>query len=125
MQKSYSRFVPLTMKLFFLLCLLVTNSRNVLAQSDLGRISGFVRDSAGASIANAKVTAKNQSGVERQTATNETGYYVITNIPPGSYTVTVEAPGFQRYQSLDHKHHPTGEIVEATSQTLGSNLTTI
>src|SRR5882724_7239479 len=125
MQKSYSRFVPLTMKLFFLLCLLVTNSRNVLAQSDLGRISGFVRDSSGASIANAKVTAKNQSGVERQTATNETGYYVITNIPPGSYTVTVEAPGFQRYQSLDNKLDPSGDLVVEASLTVGSNMQTI
>src|SRR6266404_3123723 len=125
MQKSYSRFVPLTMKLFFLLCLLVTNSRNVLAQSDLGRISGFVRDSSGASIANAKVTAKNQSGVERQTATNETGYYVITNIPPGSYTVTVEAPGFQRYQSLDNKLDPSGDLVVEASLTVGSTTQTV
>src|SRR6266404_3678314 len=125
MQKSYSRFVPLTMKLFFLLCLLVTNSRNVLAQSDLGRISGFVRDSSGASIANAKVTAKNQSGVERQTATNETGYYVITNIPPGSYTVTVEAPGFQRYQSLDNKLDPSGDLVVEASLTVGAATQTV
>ena len=125
MQKSYSRFVSLTMKLFFLLCLILTNSPNVLAQSDLGRISGFVRDSSGASVANAKVTAKNQSGVERQTATNETGYYVITSIPPGSYTVTVEAPGFQKYQSNDNKLDPSGDLVVDASLTIGSNAQTI
>ena len=52
------------------------------AQSDLGRISGFIKDPSGATIANAKVTVQNKSGVERQTATNESGYYVITNVPP-------------------------------------------
>ena len=42
----------------------------LLAQSDLGTISGFVRDPSGASIPNAMVTIKNQTGIERQT-TNE------------------------------------------------------
>ena len=57
------------------------------AQSDLGTISGFVRDPSTAIVPNAKVTAQNQTGLERQTNTNESGYYTITNIPPGLYTI--------------------------------------
>src|ERR1051325_1434742 len=125
MQKSYSRLVSLTVKLFFLLCLILANSPNVNAQSDHGRISGFVRDSSGASVANAKVTAKNQSGVERQTTTNETGYYIITSIPSGLYTVVVEASGFQKYQSLDNKLDPSGDLAVAARLTIGSNAQTI
>src|ERR1700752_3080112 len=82
------------------------------AQSDLGRISGFVRDPSGATVPNAKVTVRsNNAGVERQTTTNESGYYVITNVPPGLYTMKVEAAGFQKVGSKDKKLHPTGEAV--------------
>ena len=48
------------------------------AQSDLGTISGFVKDPSGATVPNAKVTVQNQSGVEREATTNESGYYTIT-----------------------------------------------
>src|SRR5947207_6766114 len=69
------------------------------AQSDLGRISGFIKDPSGATIPNAKVTVRNDSGVERQTTTNQSGYYTVTNVPPGLYTMTAEATGFRSYQS--------------------------
>ena len=52
------------------------------AQSDLGSISGFVKDPSGSTVPDAKVTVRNQSGLERQANTNESGYYIITNIPP-------------------------------------------
>ena len=67
------------------------------AQSDLGSISGFVKDPSGASVPNAKVTVKNQSGLERTATTNESGYYTVTNIPPGLYTLTAEAAGFKKF----------------------------
>ncbi len=66
------------------------------AQSDLGTISGFIKDPSGASIPNAEVTIKNQTGIERRAMTNESGFYTITNIPPGLYTMSAQAPGFQK-----------------------------
>src|SRR5437870_717253 len=78
------------------------------AQSDLGSISGFVKDPSGGSIPNAKVTVRNESRVERTATTNESGYYVITNIPPGTYTVTVEAAGFKTYSGSGNKLNPSG-----------------
>ena len=36
------------------------------AQSDLGSISGFVKDPSGSTVPGAKVTVRNQSGLERQ-----------------------------------------------------------
>ena len=65
------------------------------AQSDLGTINGFVKDPSGSVVPNAKVTVKNESGLERQSNTNESGFYTITNIPPGPYRITVEAAGFK------------------------------
>src|SRR3989442_14986262 len=83
-------------------------SKMLFAQSDLGTISGFVRDPSGASIPNAVVTIKNQTGIERQATTNEPGFYTITNIPPGFYAMNADAPGFQRYESTNNKLDPTG-----------------
>ena len=68
------------------------------AQSDLGSISGFVKDPSGAVVPKAKVTVKNTSGLERQATTNDSGYYTITNIPPSTYTIDVEVSGFKKYQ---------------------------
>jgi len=62
-------------------------------QSDLGTISGFVKDPSGATIANAKITVRNNRGVERAATTNDSGYFAITNVPAGLYTIVVEAPG--------------------------------
>src|SRR6267378_4243072 len=95
------------------------------AQSDLGRISGFIKDPSGATIANAKVTVQNKSGVERQTTTNESGYYVITNVPPGFYTMIAEATGFQRYETRDNKLDPSADLVIDATLTVGASNQTV
>src|ERR1700730_8140377 len=79
-----------------------------LAQSDVAAISGFVKDPSGAVIANAGVTIKNEStGAERRIATSNSGYYVVTNLTPGVYTLLVQAAGFQRYSKTGNKLDPS------------------
>jgi hypothetical protein len=95
------------------------------AQSDLGRISGFVKDPSGATVASAKIIVRNNSGVERLTNTNESGYYVISNVPPGLYTLTAEAAGFQRYQSTNNKLDPSGDLVIDATLAVGSASQTV
>jgi hypothetical protein len=74
------------------------------AQSDTSQITGFVRDASGASTPNAKVTATNENtGTERETTTNADGNFVLTNLPPGYYTVTVELTGFKKYVKKSNK----------------------
>src|SRR6195256_5061949 len=109
----------------FVLFMSLATSGMLFAQSDLGRISGFVKDPSGATIANAKVTVRNNTGVERQTTTNESGYYVITNIPPGLYTMTAEVPGFQRYETRDNKLDPSADLVIDATLTVGSTNETV
>src|SRR5436190_16333719 len=66
-----------------LLVLLICTSVTVFAQSDSAQISGYVKDSAGAVIAGAKVIVKSQAkSIERTAVTNDQGYYVIANVPP-------------------------------------------
>ncbi|MSV30537.1 MAG: TonB-dependent receptor [Bryobacterales bacterium] len=75
-----------------LLCALV-----LVGQSDNSTISGVIKDPSGSVVANAKVSLRNEdTSFERQTTTNETGFYTVTNIAPGYYTVTVEASGFKK-----------------------------
>src|SRR5215472_12984093 len=116
------RIVLAVLVLWAVLC----TAGNLRAQSDLGRISGFVRDPSGATVPNAKVTVRgNSGGVERQTTTNESGYYVITNVPPGLYTMTVEAAGFQKYESKDNKLDPSGDLVVDANLAVGSSTQTV
>src|SRR6202521_425228 len=95
------------------------------AQSDLGRISGFIKDPSGATIANAKVTVRNNTGVERQTSTNESGYYVITNVPPGLYTMMAEASGFQKFETTGNKLDSSGDLVIDATLTVGTTSQTV
>ncbi len=95
------------------------------AQSDLGSISGFVKDPSGSTVPNAKVTVKNQSGLERQATTNESGYYIITNIPSGSYSVSVEAAGFKKFDSADNKLNPSSTLAVDAQLAVGAATETV
>ncbi len=95
------------------------------AQSDLGRISGFIKDPTGATIPNAKVSVQNKSGLQRTTTTNESGYYAITNVPPGLYTVIAEAPGFEKFQSADNKLDPASNLVVDETLSVGAATETV
>lgn len=74
------------------------------AQSDNSTISGVVKDSSGAVVANAKVNVRNEdTSFDRSITTNASGFYTATNLAPGYYTVTVEAPGFKKTSSSRNK----------------------
>ncbi len=67
-----------------------------LGQTSAGRITGSVLDSSGAMVPNAKIVARNSdTGVEYPSASNGEGSYMLYPLPPGIYTVTVEASGFR------------------------------
>lgn len=107
------------------LAALTASSVATFAQSDLGAISGFVKDPTGASIPNAKVTIRNPTGLERQATTNDSGYYTITNIPPTLYTVTIEAAGFKRFESKDNKLDPSSSLAVDANMTVGAASETV
>ena len=67
------------------------------AQSNAADIQGTVKDSTGAVVANANVTARNpNTNVTRNATSNDDGLYRIVNIPPGDYEITVEAANFKK-----------------------------
>ena len=67
------------------------------AQSNAADIQGTVKDSTGAVVPNATVTARNpNTNVTRNATTNDQGLYRIINVPPGDYEITVEAASFKK-----------------------------
>jgi hypothetical protein len=66
------------------------------AQESTARLLGTVTDPTGAVIPSANVVAHNvATGLDRKTTTNESGDYVISLLPIGQYTVTVDSAGFR------------------------------
>src|SRR5262245_45135873 len=79
--------------LMLMACLLMSSAP---AQVVSGVIVGTVLDASGALVTNAAVTLTNeQTNLTFKTVTDEAGNYVVPNLPPGSYSVKVEANGFK------------------------------
>jgi hypothetical protein len=78
-----------------LAALLLLCAAAAVAQGAFGSLTGTVRDPAGAILAGASVEATNKAtGDKRSAVTNEEGVYTITNLPVGTYTLTVTSAGF-------------------------------
>ena len=84
------RFLALTI-------ILLVSAGAAYSQAVNATLLGTVTDSSGAVIPNAKVTATEvTTNSTRTSQTNDSGYYSLLNLPPGSYAVMVEAPGFKK-----------------------------
>ncbi len=67
------------------------------AQTTTGSIVGTVTDKSGSVVPNAAVTVTNvDTGATSKTTTDTSGNYVVTPLPVGHYSVTVEAQGFKK-----------------------------
>ena len=66
-------------------------------QSNAADLQGVVRDQSGAVVNGATVTARQLgTNTTKTTSSNEDGSYLIINLPPGDYEVTVEAANFKK-----------------------------
>ena len=65
------------------------------SQSSNGQLTGLVTDSSGAAVAGANVTATNAAtGVTYNGTTNGSGIYVLPQLVPGNYKVSLAKAGF-------------------------------
>src|SRR5687767_7317593 len=86
-------------------CLLVTFSLLVIfgaftaqAQTPLSSIVGTVRDSSGAVVASAQVTATDEGrGYKRGVVTDQEGNYTLDLLLDGAYSVSCEMQGFKTF----------------------------
>ncbi len=71
-------------------------------QAQTGTLRGTVTDPNGGVVAGATVTARNSAtGASTRATTNGEGIYVIPNLVPGKYSVTVEQTGFSKKAVTD------------------------
>src|ERR1700728_4677031 len=76
-------------------CVLAISPARLHAQA-LSSITGTVTDATGAVVPDAKITVTNDAtGVASHSVSSSSGTYTITDLIPGTYTVTVELAGFQ------------------------------
>jgi hypothetical protein len=83
----------------FLAVLLVVLASAGLAYSQAvnATLLGTVTDASGAVVPNAKITiTETQTGVAHATQSNESGNWIVPNLPPGVYAVLIEAAGFKK-----------------------------
>jgi hypothetical protein len=98
-----------------LIAIIAWSTLATLAQSISGNLTGTVYDPSGATVANAKVTVRNEAtGVENSTVSTSAGQYTVPNLPAGSYTITATAAGFTQAQLKG--------VSVALNQTVTSNI---
>lgn len=65
------------------------------SQTAMASLSGTVVDETRAVVPSVRITViNNRTSFQRQATTNDEGYFIIPLLPPGTYTLTAETPGF-------------------------------
>jgi outer membrane receptor protein involved in Fe transport len=73
------------------------------ATATMAQLNGSVKDQSGGVLVKASITLRSKDTNQTYTTTsNQIGYYVFSNIPPGNYELSVTSTGFGKYaQSLE------------------------
>src|SRR5204862_3857103 len=83
---------------FLSLLLVLIIAPNLASAQSTAQISGSVTDPSGAILPGVEVTVtQTDTGAARSTVTNETGSYVLPNLPIGPYKIEAGLPGFRTY----------------------------
>ena len=110
--------------------------QTLLCAQDAASITGTVTDPTGAAIPNAQVSIQSQEhGITRTTVTNGDGNYLISAVSPGSYQLSIAAPGFNTYEAkgiilrVAQKARADASLQVATESTevtvVGANVATV
>jgi hypothetical protein len=79
-----------------LLALIIASTTR--AQGTNGRLTGTIRDSTAAAVADVRISAiEIETGREWTTATDPGGAYAFAGLPPGNYGITATRPGFKTF----------------------------
>ena len=110
----------------FLLALVATFPALLPAQAISGDLVGIVTDATGAGVPKATVTAVNDAtGVKTSTPTDAGGSYRFANLPAGTYTLSVAAPGFAAATVKAVQVQLNNTVTQNLALSVGSTATTV
>ncbi len=70
----------------------------VFSQGTSANVNGVITDPSGAVIPEARITARNiDTALTQSVESNSSGFYSISPLPPGNYSITAEHEGFKKY----------------------------
>ena len=102
-------------RIFLLSFFLAALSAVALGQTGTSSITGTVSDATGSAIPGVGIAVINQdTGARLETISNEAGAYRVASLPPGTYRIEAELPGFNRLTR--------GPLALLVSQTLAIDL---
>ncbi|MBV8830052.1 MAG: carboxypeptidase regulatory-like domain-containing protein [Acidobacteriaceae bacterium] len=109
-----------------LLCASLLCGALLLAQDFRASITGQITDPSGAGVAGAKVTVENlQTNEQSVQTTSGDGNYTVSYLVPGSYKITVEAPGFQTTVRPLVELHTNDKLTANLTLQVGKTQTTV
>src|SRR5260370_25296682 len=86
-----------------------------------GRVEGIVTDESKAVVVGASVTALSvNTGIKVPRQTNSAGLYLFDNVDPGTYSVTVEMTGFNKFTQENILVQSNGNITVNVAMKVGS-----
>lgn len=110
----------------FAIGLLLTGLPAALAQSIFANLSGTVTDPTGAVVPGARISIQNDSSkVMQEIVTNKSGYFSWTQLPVGTYSVSVTAKGFQKWSGTGIVLHGSDEKTVSISLRVGAESQTV
>jgi hypothetical protein len=113
LEKIRNRFpVPARRGAMFLASFLMMGSVALAQIGGTGSLQGTITDPSGAVVSGASIVATNTgTNAASKQQTSGSGSFAIAALPPGNYTVTVTAPGFQK---LSQQHVVVDALAVAT-----------
>ena len=111
-----------SLQLVLVSCVLIGN----LWAASGGGISGTVTDAAGLPVSGATVVViQLNTNLKQTTVTDLKGLYSLTELPPGGYSVSVDARGFKQFRETNLNLGPGGELLVDAPLLVGGKTETI
>jgi hypothetical protein len=120
--QSSRRFRNISLALIYLMGM----SLHAYGQSDTSTIAGFVKDPSGSVLPNAQVAVRSEATQESHTVTTDgNGYYSLSSLPAGFYTVDIRMPGFKLFESVHNKLDAVSTLSVSAALTIGTPNETV
>src|SRR5882762_4009167 len=86
----------------FLFLLALSTANTALSQAVNATLVGAITDASGAAVPKAQILiTETNTGINKTGVANESGNYIFPDLPPGTYSVTAEHPGFKKETRRD------------------------